>query len=137
MLQFGRLGVMEALPSFFAVARHGEADKMVVVVPMQGKPNVALPLPIHGDFIVAFKCVDEMIGVCFANIFHTEVIDTEGKADGSPIMCPETGVDFALVVTIGLEALFEELLRNDAGLWESMHTFLNALKDISIMCNVM
>ena len=136
MLRFGRLGVMEALPSFFAVARHGEADETVAVVPMQGKPNVASSLPIHGDFIVALKCVDEMIGVCFATIFHTKIINTEGKADGSPIMCPETGVDFALVVTVGLEALFEELLRNDAGLRESIHTFLNAHKDISIMRNV-
>ena len=42
---------------------------------------------------MAFKCVDEMIGMWFANIFHTEVIDTEGKADGLPIMCQETGVD--------------------------------------------
>ena len=117
MLRFGRLGVMEALSSFFAVARHGEADEMVAVVPMQGKPNVASPLPIRGNFIVAFKCVDEMIGVCFANIFHTEVIDTEGKADGSPIMCPETGVDFALVVAVGLEAFFKELLCYNSGLW--------------------
>jgi len=116
MLWFGRLGVMEALPSFFEVARHGGADETVEVVPMQGKPNVASPLPIRGDFIVAFKCVDEMISMCFANIFHTEVIDTESKADRLPIMCPETGVDFALVVTVGLEALFEVLLRNDAGL---------------------
>ena len=84
---------------------------------------------------MAFRCVDEMIGVFFAHIFHTKVIDTEGKTDGSPIMRPETGVDCALVVAIGLEALFEELLRNDTGLWESIHTLLNAHKDVSIVCN--
>ena len=135
MLRFGRFSVMETPPSFFAVAGHGEADGTVVVVPMQGKPDVAAPLPIRGDVIVAFECVDEMIGVFFSHIFHTEVIDTEGKTDGSPIMRPETGVDCALVVAIGLEALFEELLRNDTGLWESIHTLLNAHKDVSILCN--
>ena len=135
MLRFGRFRVMEPLPSFFAVAGHGEADGTVVVVPIQGEPDVSSPLPIHGDVIVAFECVDEVIGVFFSHIFHTEVIDTESKTDGSPIKRPETGVDFALVVAVGLEALFEELLRNDTGLWESIHTLLNAHKDESILCN--
>ena len=91
-------------------------DEAVPVVPMQGKPNITPSIPVHGDFVVPLQCLDEMVSVFFSDIFDAEIVHTEGKANGSSVVRPETGVDFALVVPVSLEALFEELLCDYSGL---------------------
>ena len=58
-----------------------------------------------------------MVSMFFSDIFDAEVVHTECKTSRAPVVHPETGVDFALVVSIGLEALFEELLCYYSGLW--------------------
>ncbi len=67
-----------------------------------------------------------------ADVFHSKVIHTECKQDGSPVVCPKTGGDGALLISVFNKAFFKELLCNDASLWKTIHTFLYAYVDISI-----
>ena len=53
----------------------------------------------------------------FTNIFDAKVIHTESITNRAPGVRPETRVDFALVVAVGLEAFFKELLCYYSGLW--------------------
>ena len=62
------------------------------------------------DFVVVAKCVEEVVGVAFADVFDAEIIHDEREDDWTPLVSPEAGGDEALVVAVLDEALFEELL---------------------------
>ena len=55
-----------------------------------------------------------MLGMFFANVFDAEVINDEAETDGAPIVLSETRADFALPISLGVEALFEEVLGNSS-----------------------
>jgi len=59
-----------------------------------------------------------------ADVFHSKIIHTECKGDGSPVVLPKTRGDSALVVPVRYKAYFKELLCNDACLRKAIHTFL-------------
>ena len=67
-----------------------------------------------------------------ADVFHSKIVHTECKGDGSPVMLPKTRVDSALVVPVCYQVFFEELLCDDARLWKAIHTFLYSHVDVSI-----
>ena len=77
-----------------------------------------------------------MVSMRFSNIFNAEIVDTECKRNGSPVVLPETRVDFSLVIALGLESLFQEFLCNYTCLREPIHSLLDAHAHIPIMCYV-
>ena len=55
----------------------------------------------------------------------SEIVDNETKDDVVPYVPPEAGGVLALVVPFLCKALFEELVGEDAGLGEAIHSFSN------------
>ena len=74
--------------------------------------------------------------MCFSNIFNAKIVDTECKGNGLPVVLPEARVDFALVMALGLESLFQEFLCNYSCLREPIHSLLDPHVHIPIMCYV-
>ena len=68
----------------------------------------------------------------FSIVFDTKIVNTEGKGDRLPVMFLIARGSCTLLVTFSDQPCFEQLLCNDAGLWQSMHTFLDADIDITI-----
>ena len=51
----------------------------------------------------------------YAYIFNVEIIDYKGEYDGPPIVAPEAGSGFALLVASETETLFKEFIGEDSG----------------------
>ena len=66
-----------------------------------------------------------MICVLFPYVFDAKIVDTEGEADGVPFVGPKTWGELALLVAVFVEAFLEQLLGNQAGLWEAIHSLFN------------
>ncbi len=58
-----------------------------------------------------------MLRIFLSHIFYPKIIDDEREADWAGIVRPQAWCDFDLAVTVLFEALFEELLGKDPGLW--------------------
>ena len=86
MLCSGCGDVLEPSKSAGDVARHGDVDVSCVVIPGQSEAAVEGAVPFSGDCVELAQCVDEMLGVVFADILDAEVIDNKGERDGAGSM---------------------------------------------------
>ena len=82
-------------------------DFTLRIVPIKVDTKVEFVSPVTGDFVVRLEGGHEMVGVCFADVFYAEIVDTEGENNRAPLVCTETRGAFALVITLFVEALFE------------------------------
>jgi len=57
--------------------------------------------------------------------FYPKIVDDEAENNTSPDVTPEARSVLALVVALFGQSLFEELVGNDAGLGEAIHSFSN------------
>ena len=73
-----------------------------------------------------------MINIVLVDVLHTKVVDIEGEADGAPVMMPVSWCDCSLPVSCFAKAFGEEVLRNYAGLWESIHSVSHFAENIAI-----
>ena len=87
---------------------------MVGVVPVEVDAEVALAAPVGGDLLVGLVDREEVLDVLLANVFHTEIVHAKRKGDGAPSVRPEARSEFTLVIAFLVEALFEELLDDEA-----------------------
>ena len=124
---------VENIDMLFSVAGHGDVYATVCVVPFDGESDVSFTFPFMGCFVVFIDGGEEVFGMFLSNVFHSKIVDTESKADGAPVMFPETGVEFALSVSFGDEAFFKEFLCNDSCLWYTVHSLLDADIDKPVM----
>ncbi len=85
-------------------------DLVLVVVPNQYYPDVLFSCPIAHKFVVFFKCVLEMLCMFFANVFDAEVIDNQCELYGSCVVLPKSRYQFALLVSMFVEAFFEKFV---------------------------
>ena len=122
VLSMFRAFTIEAFEGIGDVIRHGEMDLSLGVIPVKSKSEVAFAFPVFSDVVMLFDGVDEVGGVFFAYVFHSEIVDNEEERDGSPIVRPQTRCVLALVVSLTVEALFEELLGEDARLGQAIHS---------------
>ena len=60
-----------------------------------------------------FDSVDKVVGVFFAYVLYSEIIDNKGEINRSPIVHPHTGWVLALMVSLTVETLLKELLGKD------------------------
>ena len=82
-------------------------DLALGIVPIHVHSNVACSGPIDGADIVFVENLGKMVGVFFAVMFYTEVVNTEGERDGAPIVSPEARCVRALMVAMFVESFFE------------------------------
>jgi hypothetical protein len=112
-----RLGVLELLEGFYNISRHGEVDLVIAVVPVQRNIDVTFSSPIRSYLVVLFEGVLEVESMLGANVLDAEVVNDKGELYWAMIMLPETGDELALVVTVLVESLLEELVGEETGLW--------------------
>jgi hypothetical protein len=85
-------------------------DLALVVVPIQCYPHVTFSCPIAHKFVVFFECILEMLCMFFANVFDTEVINNQCELYRSCVMLPKARYQFALSVSVLVEAFYEEFV---------------------------
>ena len=66
-----------------------------------------------------------MVHVVHVGDFYPKIVDNEAENYATPDVSPEARSVLALVVTLFGQSLFEELVGDDAGLWEAVHAFAN------------
>ena len=66
------------------ISGHGHMDLSFIVIPIKRQPNVFFPFPILTYFIVLFQYYHEVVGMVLTNILHSEVINHQCEADGTP-----------------------------------------------------
>lgn len=81
---------------------------------------------------MSFQAVDEVVGIVTPDVFYTKVIDCKCELYGLSGVFPESRCMWDLVVTGQAESLFEELVGQDASLWEAIDCFATLDIDISI-----
>ena len=116
----------------FNVAGHGEVDFMFLVVPIKCDAKIPSSFPVFFNFVVLLKCLDEVVDISFVNVFNTKTVHNQCEADGSPVMSPVPWRDFALAVSGLVKSLGEEVLRNDAGLRQAVHSLSHFTENISV-----
>jgi hypothetical protein len=67
--------VLEPSKSAGDVARHGNVNVARLVVPSESEAAVERAIPFGGDGVELAESDDEMIGMLFANVFDTKVVD--------------------------------------------------------------
>ena len=104
------------------VVLDGEAASELVIVPLKIDTGVVRACPILVDFIVFDEDVMKVVGVAFADVFDAKTIHYKAEWDGTPLVTPEGGGSGALVVSVGVGALFEELVGEHAQLRKAINS---------------
>jgi hypothetical protein len=104
----------------------------LVVVLIQCYPNVSFACPITCKFVVFFECVLKMLCMFFANVFDAKIIGNQCELYGSCVVLPKSWHQFALPVSMFIEAFFEEFVGQESCLREAVHAALGSDVDASI-----
>jgi hypothetical protein len=65
---------LEPDQGIFDVARHGQINRLIVVIPREGYTTVESTCPVYRALVVSLDGVDEMIGIINAFIFDTKMV---------------------------------------------------------------
>ncbi len=85
-------------------------DVALVVVPIQCYPDELFACPIACKFVVFFKCILEMLCLFFANVFDAKIVNNQCELYGSCVVLSKSRYQFALPVSVFVEAFFEEFV---------------------------
>jgi hypothetical protein len=107
-------------------------DVALVVVPIQCYPNVSFASPITCKIVVFFECILEMLFMFFANVFDAKIINNQCELYGSCVVLPKSRYQFALPVSVFVEAFFKEFVGQESCLREAVHDALGSDVDASI-----
>jgi hypothetical protein len=77
--------------------------------------------PVNGNLVVFLECHLEVMKILHVHDFDAKVIDNEAKGDGPPHVAPQSGCVSALIVSLGGESLFQQIVCKNAGLGETVH----------------
>ena len=80
----------------------------------------AFPVNVNLLIMVA-EALDQMVGMLFANVFDTEVINNKAEADWVPLVVPNARSVSYGGVTIGAQEMDELLFSEYARLWKAIH----------------
>ncbi len=72
-----------------------------------------------------------MIGICFAEVLDTEIVDGEREGGTTSLVAPKTGGVADGIVSVGSEVCLELVIREDGGLLESVHALADFDVDVS------
>ncbi len=104
----------------------------IFVVPIKCYPDVSFACPIACKFVVFFECIFEMLCMFFANVFDAEIINNQCELYGSCAVLPKSRYQFALPVSMFVEAFFEEFVGQESCLREAVHAALGSDVDASV-----
>jgi hypothetical protein len=71
------------------VARHGDVNRTVGIVPGKGETAVQRAGPVGGDSVEGFEGGNEMVGVGVVDVLDAKIIDDEGENDAIGCMLPK------------------------------------------------
>jgi len=100
MLRVFGLGVMKAQKGTFNIARHGQINSTLGIVPVEGEATVTGGCPIFGDMIMVPEGSEEVVGIVLVGVANGKIIHNQGEADVTGIMLPETRGEGAGVITM-------------------------------------
>ncbi len=103
----------------------------LVVVPIQCYPDVLFACPIACKFVVLLKCILKMLCMFFANVFDAEIINNQCELYGYCVVLPKSRYQFALPVSVFVEAFFEEFVGQESCLRGAVHATLGSDVDAS------
>ncbi len=83
---------------------------VLVVVPIQCYPDVSFACSIACKFAVFFECILEVLCMFFTNVFDTKIVDNQCELYGSCVGLPKFRYQFALPVSVLVDAFFEEFV---------------------------
>ncbi len=73
-----------------------------------------------------------MVDVGLVDVLHAKIVNNQGEADWAPFVAPVSRGYFALLVACFVELFGEEVLGNDAGLWEAVHSLSYFAENVAI-----
>ena len=104
---------------------------VVIIVPIKIQSQVGFSLPVAGDGVV-FLDDGQHVACRRISLRNRPRI---GKRDGTPIVCPKTGGEFALSIPLFVKSLFKQFLCNESVLRKSVHPTSYFNIDVSIFCD--
>jgi hypothetical protein len=93
----------------------------LLLFPVGCEAEVLCAFPVGVDFVVLLEDAHKMFDIVLVDVLHTKIVGNKGEADGAPVMTPVSWCDLALLVSCFVKASGEELLSDNAGLWEAVH----------------
>ena len=94
------------------------------VIPIQGDSDVASSVPFGGNSVVLLQCLFEVHRMFLADILDTEIVNDQSELYWSPLVFPEARNQFALMVTVLVEAFFQQFVGEETGLWQAVHALV-------------
>ena len=85
-------------------------DLSLVVILIERDTDVSFALPVFCYVVALLQNVHEMSGVCAAFVFDAKVVNNESELNGSLLVYPEAGHQFALVVPMLVQKFFEQFI---------------------------
>jgi hypothetical protein len=125
--------MFKALQGAFNVAKNGDVDSLVDVIPGNGEATVASAFPILTDRIQFAKGGHEVLGVGFVSVFDTKVINNESKNDVTCVVFPQAGGDGCRGIAIGCKEGSEAVISNLTSLRKAVHAAANFNINVVVM----
>ena len=129
-------GMLEFVKGIFDVAGHAEVTGMMGTVPFEVDAAEAFAFPVNVDLLIMVaEALDQMVGMLFANVFDTEVIDDKAEADWVPLVAPKARSVSYGGVTIVAQEMDELLFGEYARLWKAVHAVVYFSIDFAFVGN--
>ena len=77
-----------------------------------------------------------IVCMLFSNAFYAKVIDHWTELYWSPFVGPEARGEFALEISMLVEAIFQEFVCQQSCLWKPIHAFSNSHEHHSILVDL-
>jgi hypothetical protein len=73
-----------------------------------------------------------VVNISLVDVLHAKIVNNQGEADWAPFVAPESRGYIALSVTCFVESFGEEVLGNDSGLREAIHSLSYFAENVAI-----
>ena len=115
------------------VTIHAALDGAGLVIPTELNTNVLLSIHVDLKFVFQLHDVDEVIKVGSVGVLDSEIVYNQGERDVPSDVCEEAvGVACADIVMF-FEVGYKVIVRNFAGLFESIPRFIHPCVHISVV----
>ena len=105
------------------IVGHGYVAGACGVIPGNSKYTGEGTGPVNGDDVQFFLGLDEVVGVLFANILDTKVVDNKGEIDGLGGVLPERRSYGNRGESKMVNMRFEPVIGDAASFFEAGHAF--------------
>ncbi len=114
---------------------HREVDVTLIIIPLEVDATVEVADAVLNNF-VGFRPqgVVEVLESVFLDIFDSKVVNGEIEPERAGFVFPQAWSVGLFVVPVVGEAFLKEFVGKDAGLRETVHSFLNFHVDVTVKC---